>query len=98
MFIDSIIELLELGVIINKKKIFYFGKIVISFVIGICQFYDLIDSNFYIEFYLSSYVNKFINIVKNDNMVVINSVFEVDLIGQVVVDLLGYDFYSGIGG
>lgn len=36
MFIDSIIELLELGVIINKKKIFYFGKIVISFVIGIC--------------------------------------------------------------
>lgn len=81
MLIDSIIELLELGVIMNKKKIFYLGKIVMSFVIGMCKFYDLIDSNFYIEFYLSSYVNKFINIVKNDNMVVINSVLEVDLIG-----------------
>lgn len=81
MLFDSIMEIIVLGVISNWKKIFYFGKVVISFCIGSCKLYDFVNNNLYIEFYFSSYVNKFINIVKNDNMIVINSVLEVDLIG-----------------
>jgi acyl-CoA hydrolase/RimJ/RimL family protein N-acetyltransferase len=98
MVSDGIIDLMKQGVINNRKKTFHRGKSLITFCIGSKQLYDFVDGNPHVEFYPSEYVNSPANIAKNDNMVSINSAIEVDLTGQVVVDSIGYKFYSGIGG
>ena len=98
MFSDSLIELVEAGVVNNSKKNFNHGKIISSFCIGSQKLYDFVDRNPHIEFHPSEYVNSPVNIANNDNMVAINSAIEVDVTGQVVSDSIGYRFYSGIGG
>lgn len=98
MFSDSLIDLVESGVVNNSQKTFNKGKIITSFCIGSKRLYDFVDHNPHVEFHPSEYVNSPVNIAKNDNMVAINSAIEVDLTGQVVSDSVGYQFYSGIGG
>jgi acyl-CoA hydrolase len=95
---DGIAELMQKGVINNREKTFHPGKTVASFCIGSSKVYEFVHNNPHVEFYPSSYVNKPVNIAKNENMVSINSAIEVDLSGQVVADSIGYQFYSGIGG
>lgn len=90
--------MIQNGIVNNRYKTFYPGKTVVSFCFGTQKLYDFVDMNSYVEFYLSTYVNKPANIVKNDNMVAINNALEVDLSGQVVSDSIGNHFYSGIGG
>ncbi|WP_395344831.1 GNAT family N-acetyltransferase [Ningiella sp. W23] len=98
MISDGVMELMQRGVINNRKKTFHPGKTVTSFCIGSKRLYQFIHNNPHVEFYPSSYVNKPANIAKNDMMVSINSALEVDLSGQVVADSIGHQFYSGIGG
>lgn len=98
MFSDSLIDLVESGVVNNSKKTLKKGKVVTSFCMGSQRLYDFVDKNPHIEFHTSEYVNSPVNIAKNDNMVAINGAIEVDLTGQVVADSIGYQFYSGIGG
>lgn len=98
MFSDSLIDLVESGVINNRHKTFKKGKIVTSFCMGSKRLYDFVHKNPHVEFHPSEFVNSPVNIAKNDNMVAINSAIEVDLTGQVVSDSVGYQFYSGIGG
>jgi acyl-CoA hydrolase/GNAT superfamily N-acetyltransferase len=98
MFSDSLIELVESGVVNNRRKSFHREKIITSFCMGSKKLYDFVDNNPHVEFHPSEYVNAPANIAKNDNMVSINSAIEVDLTGQVVSDSIGYQFYSGIGG
>ena len=98
MFSDGVIDLIEKGVINNRKKTFHRGKTVTSFCMGTQRLYDFVDNNPHVEFYPSEHVNAPANIARNDNMVSINSAIEVDLTGQVVSDSVGYVLYSGIGG
>ena len=98
MFTDSIIDLIEQGVITNSKKTIHKGKVVSSFCMGSKRLYDYIDGNPSFEFYPSEYVNDPFVISQNDRMVAINSAIEVDLTGQVCMDSIGYQFYSGVGG
>ncbi|WP_206484093.1 bifunctional acetyl-CoA hydrolase/transferase family protein/GNAT family N-acetyltransferase [Thalassotalea sp. G2M2-11] len=98
MISDGIVDLMESGVINNRRKTFHKGKTVVSFCIGTQRLYDFVDKNQHVEFYPSEHINSPVNIAKNDNMVSINSAIEVDLTGQVVSDSIGYQFYSGIGG
>ena len=98
MFSDGILDLVEKGVVNNKRKTFHPGQIITSFCIGSRRLYDFVHRNPHVAFHPSDYVNSPLNIARNDNMVAINSAIEVDLTGQVVADSLGFKFYSGIGG
>ncbi len=98
MISDGVMELMQKGVINNRKKTFHPGKTVASFALGSAKLYQFLHNNPHVEFFPSSYINKPTNISKNDNMVSVNSALQIDLSGQVVADSIGYDFYSGIGG
>jgi len=98
MFSDGFMELVDKGVINNKKKTIHPGKTVASFCIGSRSLYDYIDNNPAIEFHPTEYTNDPFIISQNEKMVAINSAIEVDLTGQVCADSLGPMFYSGIGG
>jgi len=98
MISDGVIDLIEGGVINNRKKTFHKGKSVVTFCMGTQRLYDFVDNNQHVEFYPAEHINSPINISRNDNMVSINSAIEVDLTGQVVSDSIGHQFYSGIGG
>jgi acyl-CoA hydrolase/GNAT superfamily N-acetyltransferase len=98
VFSDSIIELIELGVVNNRLKTLHPHKVIASFAMGSQRLYDYIDNNPMFEFHPVDYTNDPFVIARNDKMVAINSALEVDMTGQVCADSLGYKFYSGIGG
>jgi 4-hydroxybutyrate CoA-transferase len=95
---DSVIPLIEAGVITGARKNFNPRKIILAFVLGAKKLFDFVDNNPIFEFRPSAYTNDPLQIARNDNMVAINSALEVDLTGQVCSDSLGTYFYSGIGG
>jgi acyl-CoA hydrolase/RimJ/RimL family protein N-acetyltransferase len=97
-FTEGIIDLIEAGVITNRKKTLHPGKIVAAFCMGTQRLYDYVDNNPLFEFRPCRYVNDPYVIAQNDKMVSINSALTVDLTGQVCSDSLGFVFYSGIGG
>lgn len=95
---DSIIPLIEAGVITGNRKTFKPRKIILGFVLGSKKLFDFVDNNPIFEFHPNSYSNNPIFIARNDNMVAINSALQIDLTGQVCSDSIGTYFYSGIGG
>ncbi len=98
MFSDRVVDLVEAGVVTNKRKNVHRGRITTSFVVGSKRLYDFIDDNPYVEFYPADHTNDTSVIRRNDNVVAVNSAIEVDLSGQVVADSIGHRIYSGIGG
>jgi 4-hydroxybutyrate CoA-transferase len=98
MFSDGILDLVEAGVITNRRKTVHAGRIVTSFVVGSERLYRFVDDNPLVEFHPCDRTNDTSLIRKNDKVVAINSALEVDLSGQVVADSIGFRIYSGIGG
>jgi acyl-CoA hydrolase/GNAT superfamily N-acetyltransferase len=98
MLSDSIVDLIESGVINGKQKSIDRGKVVASFCMGTKKLYDYIDDNPVFSFNPTEYVNDPFLISQQNKMVAINVALEVDLTGQVCSDSLGTRFYSGIGG
>jgi acyl-CoA hydrolase/GNAT superfamily N-acetyltransferase len=98
MFSDSLIPLIDQGVVTNKKKTLHKGKVIASFAMGSEKLYDHINDNPMFHFYDTAYVNDPYIIGQNKKMIAINSALEVDLTGQVCADSIGHRFYSGIGG
>ncbi len=98
VFTEGIIDLVEAGVITNRKKTLHPGKIVASFCMGSRRLYEYVHDNPLFEFHPCHYVNDPYIIARNDKMVSINAALTVDLTGQVCSDSLGFMFYSGIGG
>ncbi|MEI6972071.1 MAG: GNAT family N-acetyltransferase [bacterium] len=98
MFTDTIIDLIESGVITGKKKTLDRGKVVASFCMGTKKLYDYIDNNPVFAFHPTEYVNDPYIIGRQHKQVAINVALEVDLTGQVCADSIGSQFYSGIGG
>ena len=95
---DSVIPLIEAGVITGNRKNFKPRKIILGFVLGSKKLFDFVDNNPIFEFHPNSYTNNPIFVARNDNMVAINSALQIDLTGQVCSDSIGTYFYSGIGG
>lgn len=95
---DSVIPLIEAGVITGNRKNFKPRKIILGFVLGTKKLFDFVDNNPIFEFHPNSYTNNPAFIARNDNMVAINSALQIDLTGQVCSDSIGTYFYSGIGG
>lgn len=98
MFSDGLVELAERGVITNRYKTTFPGRIITSFALGSQRLYDFVDGNPFVEFHTSDIVNDTREIRRIDRMTAINSAIEIDLSGQVVADSIGDRIYSGIGG
>ncbi len=98
MFSDRVIDLVEAGVVTNRRKKVHPGRIATAFVVGSKRLYDFVDDNPLVAFYATDHTNDTAVIRRNDKVVAINSAIEVDLTGQVVADSMGYKIYSGIGG
>jgi acyl-CoA hydrolase len=98
MFSDRLIDLVDAGVITNRRKKVHPGRITTSFAVGSQRLYDFVDDNPLVEFYSADHTNDTAVIRKNERVVAVNSAIEVDLTGQVAADSIGYRLYSGIGG
>lgn len=95
---DGVVDLLESGVINNKKKNANNGRSVLGAAFGSKKLNDYINNNPAVELHPIDYVNNPIEIAKNDNMVSINSCLQIDLLGQVVSDTIGLSQFSAVGG
>ncbi|KGK88841.1 acetyl-CoA hydrolase/transferase C-terminal domain-containing protein [Clostridium sp. HMP27] len=98
MISDGVVELVESGVITNKKKTINPGKMIVTFLMGTRRLYDFIDDNPMVELHPVDYVNDPYIIMQNDNMISINSCVQVDLTGQVASESVGLTQISGVGG
>jgi len=98
MFTDGVVELVKKGVVTNKKKKTHTGKMIATFLMGTRDLYDFVDNNDDVEMFPVDYVNHPCVIMKEDNIVSINSCVQVDLMGQVVSECIGKTQISGVGG
>jgi acyl-CoA hydrolase/RimJ/RimL family protein N-acetyltransferase len=98
MLSDSVIDLVEGGVITCAKKTLLPGKLVTSFIMGSQRLYAWVDDNPRVEMRPSNFTNNPSTIARNDRMICINSALAVDLTGQVAADGVRGQFFSGIGG
>lgn len=98
MISNGVKDLVEKGVVTCRKKSLHAGKIVVTFLMGTQPFFQWVDDNPMIEMHPVDYVNDPFVIGRNDNLVSINSAIEVDLLGQVCADTMGFKQFSGVGG
>ena len=98
MFTDSIVDLVEAGVITGALKERNRGKIVTAFMMGSRRLYDFVNDNPMVEMRPVDFTNDTSVIRSFSRMAAINSAIEVDLTGQVVADSIGHRLYSGVGG
>ena len=98
MFTDTIVDLVEAGVINGSRKERNRGKIVAAFMMGTQRLYDFAHDNPMIEMRPVDFTNDTHVIRSFSRMTAINSAIEIDLTGQIVADSIGHRMYSGVGG
>jgi 4-hydroxybutyrate CoA-transferase len=98
MFSDGAVDLLQKGVINNRKKNFHTGRSVATFLMGTSKLYEYVDNNPAVEMCPVDFVNDPRIACQNDNLISVNACVQVDLMGQVVSDSIGYKQISGTGG
>lgn len=98
MFTDSIVDLVEAGVVNGSRKERNAGKIVSAFMMGSQRLYRFVHDNPMIEMRPVDFTNDTHVIRSFGRMTAINSAIEVDMSGQVVADSIGHRLYSGVGG
>ena len=98
MFSDGVVHLAESGVITNKRKNIHTDKFIATFLMGTRKLYDFVDKNPAVEMHTVDYTNDPCIIGQHDNLVSINSALQVDLVGQVNADMIGYTQFSAVGG
>lgn len=98
MFPIGLPQLVEKGIVTNKKKPFHKGITVATFCMGDEEMYRYVTQNPSCEFYPSSYTNNPAFIARHPNMVAMNMALMVDLSGQINSEGLGHTQISGSGG
>lgn len=98
LFTDSMVDLIEKGIVTNQCKSIDTGKSVAAFAWGSQRMYDFLDDNLSIEMRPVSYVNNPYTVGRIDNFISVNSCLEVDLLGQVCAESIGSKHFSGSGG
>jgi itaconate CoA-transferase len=94
----GMIDLIEAGVVTNRRKRLNPGKTVYTFAMGQKAMYDFLDDNPSVESHPVDYVNDPFIIAQNENVVSINAALQIDLTGAVNAEhLLGHQF-SATGG
>jgi acyl-CoA hydrolase/GNAT superfamily N-acetyltransferase len=98
MFTDTLINLIEAGVVTNATKKAYRGKTLAAFCMGTRRLYDFVDNNPLFEFHPADVVLDPAFIAQNDKMVAMNIALQVDMRGQIRQGSLGWTAYEGSGG
>ena len=98
LFTDSMVELIEKGIVTNQRKAIHTGKTVAAFAWGSQRMYDFLNDNLSIEMMPVSYVNDPYTVGKLKDFISVNSCLEVDLLGQVCAESIGTKHFSGSGG
>jgi itaconate CoA-transferase len=98
MFTEGMVNLIEAGVVTGRRKTLHPYKHVFTTAAGTQRMYEFMNDNPSMESYPASYVCDPGVIARNDNMISINSVLEVDLLGQANAEFLEGTTFSGTGG
>jgi acyl-CoA hydrolase len=98
MFNDSMMELIEAGIITGKEKSLNPGKAVHCFAAGSERLYKFMDRNPVLAGFPVDYTNDPYVIAQNNKQIAINSALRVDLRGQVCSESVGCRQISGTGG
>ena len=93
---ETLLPLIEKGIITGRKKSIYKNRIVASWCMGTRRFYDFIDRNLLFHFAPMEIVCSPNAIAANNQMVSVTQAFAVDLTGQVCADQFRGEFYSGV--
>ena len=98
MITNTMVDLVEAGVVTGRRKNLHPGKIIGTFAYGSQRLYDMLDENPAVRMLRGSYVNDPAVVASNDNFISVNSCLSVDLTGQVCSESIGSRQYSGSGG
>ncbi|ABB14126.1 acetyl-CoA hydrolase/transferase family protein [Carboxydothermus hydrogenoformans] len=98
MITDSMVDLVEAGVITGSAKSLHPYKIVGTFALGTKKLYSFLNNNPMVEMHPVSYTNNPCVIAQNKKMISINTTLEIDLWGQCASESIGTKIYSGTGG
>ncbi|MDR2163535.1 MAG: 4-hydroxybutyrate CoA-transferase [Clostridiales Family XIII bacterium] len=98
MIADGTLELYNSGVINNSMKSENKGRMTVTFLMGTRALYDFAHDNPAVEVRPVDYVNHPITVSRQHKMVCINSAMQVDLMGQVNAEAIGFRQFSGVGG
>lgn len=98
MFVDSMVDLVEKGVITGANKTLHPGEITCSFGLGSQRLYKFLHKNPMLRAYPISYIADENTIAQNNKFVSINNALMCDLTGQACSESLGFDQFSGTGG
>lgn len=98
MLTNCIVDLYDVGAVTNKKKNIHRYKTVFTLCFGNRRLYDFIDDNPAVESYPSWHINDPAVIEQNDNVISVNSIIEIDLLGQVNAESIAGNEFSGVGG
>jgi len=98
LFGPGMVELIEKGIVTGKRKTLHPRKHVFALAYGDRSTFDFMNDNPSMESYAASYVLDPSVIAQNDNMISVNSIIEVDLLGQCNAEFLGSSQFSGTGG
>jgi itaconate CoA-transferase len=95
---QGMIDLVKRGIATGTRKTLLPRRHVFTFAAGDTEMMDLLHDNPAFESHPVSFTNHPAVIARNDNMISINSVLEVDLLGQANAEFLAGHQYSGSGG
>ncbi|MDR2188270.1 MAG: 4-hydroxybutyrate CoA-transferase [Azonexus sp.] len=95
---DGIMSLVEAGVVTNRKKNYYPGKMLATFALGSKKLYEFMDRNPALEMHPVDFTNDPALAGQNDNLHAINATLEIDFLGQCGSESIGAAPYSGTGG
>ena len=98
MFTSSMMELIQAGVITGQRKTYDKGLHVCAFAEGVPELYPFLESRGDCVLRSGYEVVDPFNIARQDNMVSINTLVEMDLTGQVCAESIGPKQISGSGG
>jgi len=98
VFVPAMVDLILKGVVTGRKKTLHPRKNVFIVAQGTKEMYEFINDNPSMESYPADYTEDPLVIAKNDNLISINTIIEVDLTGQCNAEFLAGSQFSGTGG
>ena len=98
VFGPAMVKLIRKGVVTGRRKNLHPLKNIFTVAEGTNEMYRFMHNNPSMESYPVSYTNNPEVIALNDNMISINSIIQVDLLGQCNAEFLAGSEYSGTGG
>jgi acyl-CoA hydrolase len=98
MLNDSMMELIEAGVVTGNRKTLNPSRAVFCFAAGSEKLYKFMDKNLSLAGFPVDYTNEPYIIAKNEKQIAINGALRIDLRGQVCSESVGTRQISGTGG